>query len=153
MADKHAWTLLTPRQARFCIAIINGASQVDAYKKAGYKWSGNSTDAPNASRVATNAKVQAALQATRSAAGARAQVTVDTIVDRLEEARQLAMRVDPPQLSAAVAAAVGQAKVLGLVVDKAELHITRDKPSLLPTKTLELSEDEWKRQFALPPGR
>ena len=48
----------------------------------------------------------------------RHEVTVDSLVAELDEARALAIEVKTP--SAAVAASMGKAKLLGLIVDKAE---------------------------------
>jgi len=140
-------TLLTPQQWRFVDAVIKGKTYSEAYAKAGYKTTkGNNTDSA-ASRLSRNVKVEAAIVATRRAAAQRAEITVDTIVERLEEIRRVALEVDPPQASAAVAAVMGQAKVLGLVIDRSQVDITHHKPAPFPTKILELSQDEWLAQF------
>lgn len=70
-----------------------------------------------------------------------------TIVERLEQCREIALSVDPPQVSAAVAAVMGQAKVLGLVIDRSQVDVVHHKPSLFPVKSLELSEDEWRKSL------
>src|SRR5262245_26199577 len=129
---------LSQRQHLFVLAILDGASQVQAYRAAGYKCGLPAVVNANANRLANSDSVKAALVAARSLSMARASITVDTIIERLEEARRIALQVDPPQTAAAVAAAMGQAKVLGLIIDRSEVHVTRDKPSLLPTKVLEL---------------
>ena len=48
----------------------------------------------------------------------RNQVTIDNVVDELEEARQIAKQSG--NAAAMVSATLGKAKVLGLVVDKQE---------------------------------
>jgi hypothetical protein len=74
-------------------------------------------------------------------------ITADDIVRKLERAYDVALGVDPPQTGGAVAAAMGIAKLLGLVVDRSEVNITRNKPAPVPTKVLELDEASWRRMF------
>lgn len=50
----------------------------------------------------------------------RHELTVNDLVKELEEARKAALGAENPQSSAAVAATMGKAKLLGLVVDKNE---------------------------------
>ncbi len=50
----------------------------------------------------------------------RNQVTIDNVVDELEEARQIAKQSG--NAAAMVSATLGKAKVLGLVVDKQETN-------------------------------
>src|SRR5262245_1488510 len=49
---------------------------------------------------------------------ARAEVTVASLLNELEDARKLAEKINQP--SAAVAATLGKAKVAGLIVDRKE---------------------------------
>jgi hypothetical protein len=48
-----------------------------------------------------------------------------------------------------VAATVAIGKLLGLMVEKREVELIVHKPGF-SLKALELTEDEWVRQFALP---
>ncbi|SKO16492.1 Uncharacterised protein [Mycobacteroides abscessus subsp. massiliense] len=51
----------------------------------------------------------------------RHAVTVDDLLHELEQARAAALTAPTPQSSAAVSATMGKAKMLGLLVDKAEI--------------------------------
>ena len=57
----------------------------------------------------------------------RHELTIDDLVDELEEARQAALLAESPQSSAAVSATMGKAKLLGLVVDKSDVKISSVK--------------------------
>lgn len=141
---------LNERQRRFVLLVLEGNSPPKAFRLAGYKTATKHTAEANAFRLMKHDGVRSALAAARSATVARAAITVDHIVAELDETRDRALSADPPQLQAAVNASVHKAKMLGIYVERSELNVTRDKPSLVPTKTLELSEEEWRRQFALP---
>ena len=148
--------LLTPQQTRFVFAILEGKNQVEAYKAAGYKGGKNAelTDQAlrsTASKVARRPLVANALAAARERQIARVEITVDDLVKRLERAYDVALSCDPPQANAAVSATMGIGKLLGLVLDRSELTVIRDKPSPVPSKVLELSEDDWKKTFAKKP--
>jgi hypothetical protein len=88
-----------------------------------------------------------ALARARAAAVERAGITVDSIVVKLERAYEVALASEPAQTSGAVAAQMGIAKLLGLVIDRGQLDVVHHKPSLLPTKQLELSREEWEKTF------
>ena len=61
------------------------------------------------------------LQQLREVHQKRHNVTVDSIVAELEEARQMALKAATPQTSAAVAASMGKAKLYGLDKQLVEL--------------------------------
>jgi len=140
---------LSPKQQAFVQALIKGATYADAYKKAGFPGGqSHSVAAVNGSRLAAkNAEVQRALKDHREELRRVTNLEACDIIAMLMETRQLASRADPPQASAAVAAAMGIAKLLGLAVDKSEAHIVHHKPAPLPTTLVELSQADWQRQF------
>lgn len=140
---------LAPKQQMFVQALIKGATYAQAYKKAKFPGSANDRVATvNGSRLArTNADVLGALKEAREELRARSMLEACDIIEMLRETRELASRADPPQASAAVAAAMGIAKLLGLQIDRSEAHIVHHKPAPLPTALVELSESDWKRQF------
>ena len=72
----------------------------------------------NAIRLKTNESVQKRLAELQGMAAVNADVTVDTLVRELETARVVAMTKGNP--SAAVAATLGKAKLLGLMVERKE---------------------------------
>ena len=136
--------LANVRREKFAQGLAEGLSGAEAYRRAGYRGKGHSAEAAS-SQILRNLEVQQRVADLRGRTAERAEITRDTIIAELEEARQLALQLG--QAGAAVQAAMGIAKVLGLVVDRAELSLITHKPSLVPTKELELSEEEWRRQF------
>jgi hypothetical protein len=142
---------LTALQDRFFLAVLQGASPEQAIRAArgphGRPLAGKTAKTLGNAMMKVPA-VQAALASARARLAERAELTVLDLVDQLMETRALAHSIDPPQLSAAVAASMGAAKLLGLVIDRSQVEHLRSKPALVPTKELELSEDEWRRQFS-----
>jgi hypothetical protein len=149
MADQ----LLSPIQQRFFFAVMEGKSAAEAFKIAKFPTGvGNmkkGTITKGASRMLNSAAVVQALARARAKVAARNEITVDDLVSRLEHVYQIALtKCDPPQTSGAVAATLGIAKLLGLVVDRKEVAVLH-KPAI-SNKQLELGEDEWRRQFDRP---
>src|SRR5262249_26977240 len=72
----------------------------------------------NASRLLKNAKVKARIQEIAATAAKRNEVTEDSLIEELEQARIAAL--DTKQASAAVAATMGKAKICGLLVERKE---------------------------------
>jgi phage terminase small subunit len=142
--------LLNPHQHKFVRGILKGLTQAEAYKAAGYKAKSRAVADTNAARLIRSDRISAALASARAAPMAAAQVTVDTIVAELEEARQGAQM--DGQWAAAVAASGMKARVLGLVIEKRQVDVLHHKPAL-HSQALELSIDEWQRQFAPGAGR
>lgn len=72
----------------------------------------------------------------------RHEITVDTLVGELEEARQVAKNTEVP--SAMVAATMGKGKLLGLIVDKNE-HTGKDGAAI---ETKAMGDTEFARWLA-----
>ena len=125
-----------PRHERFAQQLAKGKSATEAYTDAGYKG-----DRTAASRLSTNANVQARLAELLSKAAERAVVTVEDIAKQLDEDRVFAR--ENGAAAAAVSATLGKAKVLGLIVEKSENvnlnYDVTDEPA---------TEDEWAAQHA-----
>ena len=64
--------------------------------------------------VAHNSKVLARIDHLRAEIAKRHNVTVDTLIKELDDARKCALAAETPQTSAAVAATMGKAKLMGL---------------------------------------
>ena len=141
--------LLNPRQQKFVQAILEGKTQLEAYKAAGYSYAKMSDE--NARKQAVKymrtPRIAGALADARAAALERISLTADDIVDQLMEARAIALSCEPRQVGAAVAASMGAAKILGHIVERREVDVTHHKPGI-SGQLVELSEEEWKRQFA-----
>lgn len=99
----------------FAQALAKGDNATNAYKNAGYTAKGNAAESA-ASRLLSDVKVQARVTELQERAAIKAEKTAADIVAMLEEDRTLARSEKQP--SAAVSAALGMAKVLGLITDK-----------------------------------
>lgn len=143
---------LSRPQERFLAAIAAGKSQGEAYKLAGFPGSAKAdreAARKRGSAVANGVAVGDALARTGAAVADLATVTVGSLVADLQESRRIALAIDPPQVAASVAATVAIGKLTGLQVDRAQVEHIHHRPGF-SAKALELSEDEWMRQFALP---
>lgn len=69
-----------------------------------------------------NGKIKARIESLQDAAVKRHEVTVDDMLEELEQARCSALMQLNPQCAAAVSATMGKAKLLGL--DKSKIEIT-----------------------------
>jgi phage terminase small subunit len=111
----------TEQEERFAVEVVTGVDQdgksislQEAYKRV-YK--GNVTDKTcyeMASRVRARPHVDARVNELRANIAQKKQVTVESLLDELEEARQAALAAETPQASAAVTATMGKAKLCGL---------------------------------------
>jgi hypothetical protein len=72
----------------------------------------------NASRLLKNAKVKARIQEIAAMAAKRHEISEDSLLDELEQARLAAL--ENQQSSAAVAATMGKAKLCGMLVERKE---------------------------------
>lgn len=115
---------LTPKQEAFAQAIVSGLNASDAYRKA--------YNAQNMSDKVINNKASGLMKqgdigvrvkelkdAIEPVIQEKLQVTIESIIDELEAVRVNAMRLN--QSSAAVAAIMGKAKLLGFVNDQAQV--------------------------------
>lgn len=107
--------LSNPKHERFAQALAIGHPASVAYTEAGYVYNEG-----NASRLKSNEKVTARLaEILEEAHKVNMEVTRESILAELEEARQLAITNN--QSSAAVQAAMGKARVQGLIIDRREV--------------------------------
>jgi hypothetical protein len=108
---------LTPQREAFARAIAKGGSQAGAYREAfpaSKKWKDKSVH-ERASTLMRDIKVVSRVEELRSKVAAKVVLTVENLIAELEEARSAALMAGPsPQSSAAVAATMGKAKLLGL---------------------------------------
>ena len=104
---------LTPKQSKFCQLFIECGNATDAHRLAGYgPRMSDKTRNEAASRLLANSKIKARLNELRAAHEARHDDNVDTLMDQLEAAREIAMTNEQP--AAAVSAIMGKSKLLGL---------------------------------------
>lgn len=113
---------LTIKQEKFCMVYVETGNASEAYRQA-YN-AENMKEASinvNASKLLADAKIALRIKELKSGHTKRHELTIDDLVKELEEARACALNGETKQTSAAVAATMGKAKLLGLVTDKQEL--------------------------------
>ncbi|RWG80221.1 MAG: hypothetical protein EOQ69_21635 [Mesorhizobium sp.] len=135
---------LNTRQERFCLGLAEGLPQSRAYVEAGYAARGNAAEV-EASKMVRLPKVAARVAELQAEAARRSDVTVDGLVEELEQARIGAMAAR--QYSAAAGAILGKAKLLGLITDKAEIETSLRKPMREPGAVRQMSLEEWQAKF------
>ena len=106
--------LANPRHEAFAQELAAGHSAVEAYKRAGYK-----PNYGNCSRLKGKESIVTRVLELQRRGAVRAEVTVASLVQELDEARIDALRLG--QISAAVAATLGKAKVTGQIIERAEV--------------------------------
>jgi phage terminase small subunit len=111
------------KMEKFCLAYVETANAAESYRIA-YNTENMAT--PTIGREGYNTlqkpQVQARLEELRKKVMERHEITVDTLLAELEEARKAALDAETPQTSAAVSATMGKAKLLGL--DKKIVELT-----------------------------
>jgi phage terminase small subunit len=112
--------MLTPKQEAFVLAYIEIGNASEAYKRA-YNAAKMKAETVRvkASELLKNGNVTVRLSELQKKHAERHEVTVDSLVSELEEARELAKRTEAP--AAMVAATMGKAKITGKIVDKSEI--------------------------------
>lgn len=127
---------LTAKQEAFCLAYIETNNASEAYRRS-YDSSKMKPESvyESASRLLADVKITARLAELREPIMQRHNVTVDSLVLELEEARQAALSADTPQSSAAVAATMGKAKLCGL--DKQVIDLMSSDGSMTPAASQE----------------
>lgn len=104
---------LTPKQQRFVQEYLKDHNGTQAAIRTGYS---ERTAKQQGSGLLTNAHVQAAVRAGQKKVARKNEVTVDSLMAELEQARKLALK--EKQASAAVTATMGKGKLAGLLVEK-----------------------------------
>lgn len=106
---------LTIKQEAFCQAYIETGNASEAYRTAyaADKMKPETVNR-NAKSLLDNNKIATRVAELQGEIKQRHNVTVDSLIAELEEARQAALTAETPQSSAAVAATMGKAKLTGL---------------------------------------
>ncbi|WP_407210401.1 terminase small subunit [Citrobacter portucalensis] len=106
---------LTIKQEAFCQAYIETGNASEAYRVS-YAAENMKPETinRNAKSLLDNSKIAARVSELQGEIKIRHNVTVDSLIAELEEARQAALGAETPQSSAAVAATLGKAKLTGL---------------------------------------
>lgn len=114
---------LTQKQEAFCQAYIETGNASEAYRLS-YAADKMKPESINrkAKELYDNVKISARIKELQGEIKQRHNVTVDSLLKELEEARQAALTAETVQSSAAVAATMGKAKLTGL--DKVVVELT-----------------------------
>ncbi|HHN8340757.1 terminase small subunit [Morganella morganii] len=116
---------LTVKQEKFCQAYVETGDASEAYRSA---YSADKmkpeTVHNKAYQLRNQGEIRARIEALRGEAKIRHDITVSSLLEELEEARQAALKAETPQSSAAVAATMGKARITGL--DKVVIDLTAD---------------------------
>lgn len=110
--------LKNPKHELFAQELAKGKNQTEAYKAAGYQVEGNVAET-SASRLFRNAQVVARVTELQERGAQRAEITVQSLIEEAEEARQLALKLG--QSSAAVAATREKGVLSGRRIERAEV--------------------------------
>jgi phage terminase small subunit len=120
---------LTPKQEAFASAYIETGNASEAYRRS-YNAGKMNTNAlaVNASRLLDNANVALRIEELQKAIIVKHNITIESILAELEEARQLAMETG--KAGPAVQASMGKAKLVGL--DKQIIDHTSSDGTMSP---------------------
>ena len=115
---------LTPKQEKFCQLYVETGSASEAYRQS-YDSSNMKPETVNvkASELLSNGKIAVRVGQLRERLVKKHNVTVDSLIEELEQARKLAF--ETAQVSAAVSATMGKAKLCGLdkqVIEQTTTH-------------------------------
>lgn len=121
---------LTEKQEAFCRAYIETGNASEAYRTA-YNAEHMNVASVNkaAQKLLENPQIAPRLQELRAPIIQKHNITVDTLIAELEEARMAALTAETPQSSAAVSATMSKAKLVGL--DKQVIETKEDLSSAI----------------------
>ena len=113
---------MTPKQEQFARLYVETGNASEAYRQAYNADNMKPETVTNeAYKLLQDHDISAMVDGLKEEARQRHAVTVDDLLHELEQARAAALAAPTPQSSAAVSATMGKAKMLGLLVDKAEI--------------------------------
>ena len=130
---------LTIKQEAFARAYVETGNASEAYRRS-YNAENTKQEivAVRACELLAHSKVSVMVQQLKDQAAERHAVTVDSLVNELEEARIAALTAESPQSAAAVSATMGKAKLMGL--DKQILDLKSSDGSMTPRAALDVSK-------------
>ena len=116
---------LTIKQEKFCQAYLETGNASEAYRKAynALKMKPETINR-NAKALLDNSKIATRVKELKGIIADRHKITVDDLIEELDEARTIGLGAETPQASAAISATMAKAKLLGLIVDKVESKVT-----------------------------
>jgi phage terminase small subunit len=103
---------LSEQQERFCQFMVQGKTQRDAYRLAGYKTATDEATDAAASRLLSNGKIEARIAKLREKGAKRAEVTLEWLITQAQEVLEAA------KSDASHAASIAAIKELGVLSGK-----------------------------------
>lgn len=130
---------LTQKQENFCLKYVECGKAAEAYRHA-YSAENMKPETVHkrASELLDDGEVSGRIEQLKEEHRARHRVTVDDLLEELEEARMLAMSVE--NAAPAVSATMGKAKILGL--DKQVIDHTSSDGTMTPKAPMYKITDE-----------
>ena len=134
---------MTPKQEQFARLYVETGNASEAYRQA-YNTDNMKpeTVTNEAYKLLQDPDISAMVDGLKEEARQRHAVTVGDLLHELEQARAAALAAPTPQSSAAVSATMGKAKMLGLLVDKAEIKAEAEISTKQEEYTPPLTGDE-----------
>jgi len=125
---------LTASEERFCVAYVETGHKIPSYRKA------FEADHPDdrviwrrVERLLTYPRILKEIERLKANIREKHDVTIESLLKELEEARKAALNAETAQASAAVAATMGKAKITGL--EKSKLEVTgADGAAFMPSR-------------------
>ncbi len=134
---------MTPKQEQFARLYVETGNASEAYRQAYNADNMKPETVTNeAYKLLQDPDISAMVDDLKAEARQRHAVTVDDLLSELEQARAAALSAPTPQSSAAVSATMGKAKMLGLLVDKAEIKAEAEISTKQEEYTPPLTGDE-----------
>lgn len=123
---------LTIKQEKFCCVYIETSNASEAYRQS-YNCEKMKPESINnkAYELLKNVVITARLDELRAKHAERHNTTVDDLIHELNDTRNVALSALIPQCSAAIAATMGKAKLLGFIDKKEENKDKEDLASAL----------------------
>jgi hypothetical protein len=134
-----------PRREKFCIEVASGRTHSDAYRLV-YKTQAKANIATNATRLSKENEVILRIRELQDEQRRRIGVSLDHLLRELNAAYRLGRR--NKQAGAMVQASMAKAKLLGFVVDRAEVEGTMRRPLRAPSEVKQMSLTEWQDRFS-----
>ena len=134
---------MTPKQEQFARLYVETGNASEAYRQAYNADNMKPETVTNeAYKLLQAPDISAMVDGLKEEARQRHAVTVGDLLHELEQARAAALAAPTPQSSAAVSATMGKAKMLGLLVDKAEIKAEAEISTKQEEYTPPLTGDE-----------
>ena len=123
---------LTIKQEKFCQSYVEKGNASEAYRLA-YNAGNMKPETINtkAKELLKNGPITVRVKELQAKAEARHDITVDSLLKELEEARTAALAAETVQASAAVNATMSKAKLLGLdkqIIEQTNVNVNFNRP-------------------------